>query len=85
MKKIRRDRKRKARPSRLDVIGETMVQEVRDLSTADATRKRALLRCEITMLDLEHAELTAKLSGLRQRRNVLEAQVLAITAVIARK
>lgn len=76
---------RPKRPSRLDVIIETTVQSYTHDSTEDVTRRRQVLVCEAEAVNDEIASLQQRLAQARADRQEIDARLIGLTAVIARR
>lgn len=81
----KRKRPSQVRVTRFDFRASSAAEDSKDLSTNDAIRRRAVLRCQISALEAEQIELATRQAQLKQQRADLEAQVIGVTMTIQKR
>ena len=73
------------RPNRSELISAEVFQNNTHEATVDISRKREVLTCQLEAVEDEIKSLTADVTDARKRKSDIEAQIVGLSMVIARR
>lgn len=85
MEKKQKATTRTKRPSKLDLITVETSQTHAHYATSDISRKCSVLDCEHAAVENEISTLGLRIVDARKRKSELEAQIIGLSMVIARR
>ena len=85
MKRTKMTAERRERPTKLEELTLTTIQDVRHLSSHEVSCRREALQREAERLDAETLRLTTVLNEVKTGRARLEAIITGLTQVIDRR
>lgn len=73
------------KPSKLDTLATSTMQDYAHISTDDIVRRRIVLACEANATDHEITGLSAKLVDARERRAKIGAVLTGLASVVEKR
>ena len=73
------------KPSKLDLITTSVMQDYAHASTGDIVRRRCVLACEMNSVDSEIRELSIRVADAKERSKQLEAVMIGLEMVVGKR